>query len=1517
MLPAAAFADAAQPAQPLSAPLVALPDEPPLPAPPAESDPEPAGGTVAVRLNYDLGSFARANILRYATNDYNKLLDYTIAVYQGIDTQGVPTGLVATQSEQGLKGTGLGTRFARTLSFDVTPGIYYLAYDVHVAGGGNGEDRHIVVPFTVTPTNEDALGLYVSGIKLSVGVLNASPTYKGSSISLTDYNGETIDPVFLNLAVPGNPSQGYSGANFVVIASGESMPYYWNVTPLDTEYSPCESTVFWAGTPGESDTITALTASYMGSTTISPGSKRTIEFRVTQGAPFMVTTKSNKHFMPFTIHDLAMQQEPQDGYDVYTGKVPIDFSWIAGGEGSGFLKTVQGVSIDRNLPPAQTLSITVDVERLADVPYRADNGFMQDDMLLNVNNAEHLVLAPGESFNLMPIRVWQPQFGVTSNYFFEPDYHVELLGTEGTVNCTPVGTEGQEYWTLTGLQPGINVVRLTYDPIRLYNQAQDQSGQSGNVMTLRGDYALPSGWGGLFFGANEQRDTGIVVVEVIEGGKAANTASLATNIAHSEYDYLAFDRDKTDHATYTFTPTAAAGDITVRSHRPLHEGTGVAWGSAWVEVPCSEDGSYTVDVYDGRNVVEVSVSGSDYQAYHVIDGRAVGVTVTSSDPGWQPGDSFKVGDTAYVSFDGLKQPLPKVAGIYNPGYPDTVWVQYDSSSHYAVRSPGIQYTIKTQNRVSVPITRAGEIELTNGRIFSGYIGKPLGCHRLDPPNISVLPDFSGETHTGSVYCSLPVVVLSVVGDGSEPVDKGFLMSKIAQASALTNAEAYTPASWAALVEALGAARVVAESDDVTQEQVDAVYLSLVAAFNALAGRDDHVTYIRAPKGAEVSVSKPTGDRYYPYMTWPLHYDEGRSDNDYDAYAVYDLPAATGSMLWVEACVPGQTVKQIKTFVLYEYGTTVTVDPQPLDLWEPVESGYYNDGLYTNLGDSGTLDLAVGAAFYLDTYRVWQAVDENYATNMIPKPRYDFELVGDSVSIERTGAAGRERLKIEALKPGTSVIRVSYGPLVYTERADGQNTYRYNGIAERNTGTVVVTVPEGEGTSAPFDTGITLRNDFDTVYFDAAAGFGSFSFTPAAGTSVRVHDPLGVSAWGSGWTDYGAGNADGSFTVSLKEGRNIVELVNGSALQHYVIKAKAAEVSVANLTRPGELFGQGDTARVTVKGIESPIERLQGVYNPSGSTVRPHLRYENRGGEQVVSNNGGLLSTLTDTFSLDYVLTDTSCNVLTGQVYADASYGTGHYLGSHRDLPGASVGPSEGGGRPHSDSNWFGVMPVITLPVAAGTSPDGASLSVTCPAEAVAGEPFDVAVSLAGAEQAATLVVSLELSEGVEIAEGPAAVTGLAGFEVMDVYKRSGTRTVDVTLAAWHPGASLDAAAEVLRVSLVSADPGTASVTLAGGGLARYLDATTADVEVALPQGEDATVTVTVEEPQPSWLRFDFNRDGKETLADLAFAQLYYRASSESGGEPWATVAERGMDVNDDGVVNVADYVIVLNYLYHR
>ncbi|MDR2492061.1 MAG: FIVAR domain-containing protein [Coriobacteriales bacterium] len=225
--------------------------------------------------------------------------------------------------------------------------------------------------------------------------------------------------------------------------------------------------------------------------------------------------------------------------------------------------------------------------------------------------------------------------------------------------------------------------------------------------------------------------------------------------------------------------------------------------------------------------------------------------------------------------------------------------------------------------------------------------------------------------------------------------------------------------------------------------------------------------------------------------------------------------------------------------------------------------------------------------------------------------------------------------------------------------------------------------------------------------------------------------------------------------------------------------------------------------------------------------------------------------------------------------------------------------------------------LVTVPVPGAP----AELTIAGPATAFAGDAFDVKVSLANVERAATLYVSLELGAGVTYSEATliASLEALAGFEVMNVFVRSDTGVIDVTISAWDPGVTLAAGTEVLRLSLVAADPGSASATLVGAELASYTDDEfkSKDVDVTLPSGDDATVTVTVEEPQPVYQRYDFNRDGKETLADLAFAQIYYHASEATGGTAWAMVVERGMDINEDGKLDIADYVLILGYLYNR
>jgi len=47
----------------------------------------------------------------------------------------------------------------------------------------------------------------------------------------------------------------------------------------------------------------------------------------------------------------------------------------------------------------------------------------------------------------------------------------------------------------------------------------------------------------------------------------------------------------------------------------------------------------------------------------------------------------------------------------------------------------------------------------------------------------------------------------------------------------------------------------------------------------------------------------------------------------------------------------------------------------------------------------------------------------------------------------------------------------------------------------------------------------------------------------------------------------------------------------------VVHAQGVLVSVSNITNPGQPFAVGDTARITLSGLQSPVEKLAGTYNP--------------------------------------------------------------------------------------------------------------------------------------------------------------------------------------------------------------------------------------------------------------------------------------------------------------------------------
>jgi len=383
-----------------------------------------------------------------------------------------------------------------------------------------------------------------------------------------------------------------------------------------------------------------------------------------------------------------------------------------------------------------------------------------------------------------------------------------------------------------------------------------------------------------------------------------------------------------------------------------------------------------------------------------------------------------------------------------------------------------------------------------------------------------------------------------------------------------------------------------------------------------------ITTIKVTKNAEVGVYYKAGKHFTAFTSFPLTKDEGMSDAD-SAYDYYTTKLPPATELHYEAVIPGVSIKQSCRFrVTVGQTPTITIDlPLLTAPFGSLPSAWMENDLYTNADDSGSINLNTGGSFKLDTIRVWQAMS-GQTSNYFIDPLYDFQIVGDeNISLSRSGTTGRDRTTINANTTGVSVIKITYGPLRYSYVAgtsvnEGDGHMDFPAIDPVNTGIIVINVNGG----TEIDTGITARNDFDTYYYNKnTSDHVRYTFTPSTqDVRVRVHKPIhdgtGVE-WDKGWSEYYRSNDDGSFTIALYEGGNIVEVSTETGVRYHVIDAKGIDVNITNTSNPHQPFAVGDTVRISFNGLKMPIQKIGGIYNP-GFPDTAYVVYENALGGDV-------------------------------------------------------------------------------------------------------------------------------------------------------------------------------------------------------------------------------------------------------------------------------------------------------------
>ena len=233
-----------------------------------------------------------------------------------------------------------------------------------------------------------------------------------------------------------------------------------------------------------------------------------------------------------------------------------------------------------------------DADLLANVTPTVDD-WMDDSVLLNVNEQNYLKLKPSETFRLKAYRNWQIVDSVSNNnIIIEPDFQYDIVSGDDVIQLASVASGNSNWMDIQAIKEGTAIVKVSYDAIDIAN---------GNYPGIYG----PSG----------DTRTGLVVVQV--GADTAHDVDFGidcyssdelvydgTNIRpwDSEFDTLYFTGDRGE---LRLEPTVTTGSaVTISKLEVSHDN-----GEQWTELQKdSATSCYTANIAAGNNIFRATKS---------------------------------------------------------------------------------------------------------------------------------------------------------------------------------------------------------------------------------------------------------------------------------------------------------------------------------------------------------------------------------------------------------------------------------------------------------------------------------------------------------------------------------------------------------------------------------------------------------------------------------------------------------------------------------------------------------------------------------------------------------------------------------------------------------------------------------------------------------------------------------------------------------------------------------------------
>lgn len=402
-------------------------------------------------------------------------------------------------------------------------------------------------------------------------------------------------------------------------------------------------------------------------------------------------------------------------------------------------------------------------------------------------------------------------------------------------------------------------------------------------------------------------------------------------------------------------------------------------------------------------------------------------------------------------------------------------------------------------------------------------------------------------------------------------------------------------------------------------------------------------------------------------------------------------------------------------------------------------------LYLNVNAQGYMKMEPGSTSQLRAARAWWATSGGGWILSNPyyfvEPDFHYTVVGLDGQPNQDVVPVDEKGLISAKGKGTAIVLVTYDAMNVNHEA---NLYAscekpdpngfYGAIWPENTGVFVVSVgQENSGITTGMNinekkslkdktAGTALDAEMDVIYF--VGDQGEYTFTPGTkGVSVSVANPVitnGIMSF-KGFGEALTENADGSYSVPLANGRNIVKIEKDGKAEYQVITAKSVSVKVNGKPLSEAVVSPGDKVSVEFDTLYNPVNRMA-LYNTDAAVVynnvsghkdktagneRGSIGYYFYGAtpaKQTVANFNELSDDGSEyqnnTVKLGAALTVPDDFEEPYFTLSDGAFNVGGFsrykMGDHRTVMGTE--PS-GSGLANNISSFFGQMPDISIPTA--------------------------------------------------------------------------------------------------------------------------------------------------------------------------------------------------------------------------